>query len=42
MSTYIKLSKSQLTKIIQLGRFLGKMLGYLGKKKIIRPCCFFG
>ena len=35
MSTYIKLSKSQLTKIIQLGRLLGKMLGYLGKKKLL-------
>ena len=32
MSTYIKISKSQLTKIIRSGRFLGKTLGILGGK----------
>ena len=43
MSTDIKLSKAQISKIIQSGRFLGKLLGPLLKtglpsiKKIIKP-----
>ena len=35
MSTDIKISKSQLTKIIQSGRFLGKTLGILGGKILL-------
>ena len=35
-------SKSKLAKIIQSGEFLGKTLGNLGKKNIIRLCCSFG
>ena len=35
MSTDIKISKSQLTKIIQSGRFLGKTLGILGEKILL-------
>ena len=35
MSKDIKLSKSQLAKIIQSGGFLGKMLGNLGKKVLL-------
>ena len=42
MSTDIRLSKAQISKIIQSGRFLGKKLGKLGKKSIVRPCCSFG
>ena len=45
MSTYVKLSKAQLTKIIQsdefLGKTLGSVIGNLGKKDIIRACCSF-
>ena len=45
MSTYIKLSKAQLTKIIQSGGFLGKTLGNmmsnLDKKSTTKPCCSF-
>ena len=33
MSTDIKLSEAQISKIIQSGQFLGKTLGNLGKKK---------
>ena len=42
-STYIKLSKTQLSKMIQSGRFLGKLLGPLLKtrlplmKSVIKP-----
>ena len=42
-STYIKLSKTQLSKMIQSGRFLGKRLGLLLKvglllmKSVIKP-----
>ena len=35
MSANIKLSKSQLNKIIQLGEFFGKTLGYQGKKVLL-------
>ena len=35
MSTDVKLSKAQLAKIIQLGGFLGNMMGNLGKKTLI-------
>ena len=35
MSTDIKLSKAQLAKIIQLGGFLGNMMGNFGKKTLI-------
>ena len=42
MSTDIKLSKAQLSKIIQSGGLIGKTFGNLGKKSIIRPCHFFG
>ena len=34
MSTDIKVSKDQISKIIQFGVFLGNMLGNLGKKVI--------
>ena len=34
MSTDTKLSKAQLSKIIQSGRFLGNMIGNLGKKAL--------
>ena len=42
MSTDIKLSKAELSKIIQSGGFLGKTFCNLGKKRFIRPCCSFG
>ena len=48
MSTDIKLSKAQLSKIIQSGRFLGKMLGPLLKtglpllKSVIKPLGLLG
>ena len=46
MSTNTKLTKAQLSKIIQsegfLGETLGNTMGNLGKKSIIRSCCFFG
>ena len=35
MSTDIKLSKSQLSKVIQPAGFLGKMLGNLGKQAVL-------
>ena len=41
MSTDVRLSKAQISKIIQAGGFLGKRLGKLGKKSIVRPSCFF-
>ena len=34
MSTDVKVSKDQISKIIQFGGFLGNMLGNLGKKVI--------
>ena len=41
----IKLSKAQLSKMIQLSRFFGQTLsnaiGNLDKKSIVRPCCSF-
>ena len=46
MSTDIKLSKVRLSKTIQsgesLGKTLGNLIGDLGKKSVIRGCCFFG
>ena len=42
MSTEIRPSRAQISKIIQSGGFLGKTLGKLGKKSIVRLCCFFG
>ena len=45
MSKDIKLSKAQLSKLIQSGRFLGKTLGNvignLGKKALNRASCSF-
>ena len=35
MSTDVRLCKAQISKIIQLGRFLGKTLGKLGKKVLL-------
>ena len=42
MSTDIKLSRAELSKIIQSGGFLGKTICNLDKKRFIRPCCSFG
>ena len=42
MSTDIKLSKSQLSKMIQSGGLFGKTLGSLGKGVFIRLCSSFG
>ena len=39
--TDIKLSKAQLSKIIQSGVFLGNMMSNLGNKSANKPCCFF-
>ena len=36
MLTYIKLSKAQLSKIIQSGRFLGNMIDKLGKEALMK------
>ena len=36
MSTDVKLSKVQLSKIIQSGEFLGNMIGKLGRKTLLR------
>ena len=41
MTTDIKLSKAQISRIMKSGEFLGKMLGKLGKKNIVRPCYSF-
>ena len=35
MSTYARLSKAQISKIIQSGGFLGKTLGKLGKEVLL-------
>ena len=36
MSTDVKLSKVQLSKIIQSGEFFGNMIGKLGRKTLLR------
>ena len=36
LTTYVKLGKAQLTKIIQLGGFLGNMIGKLFKEALTR------
>ena len=41
MSTDTKLSKTQISKIIQSGEFLCNMLGNLGKKSNSRSCYSF-
>ena len=42
MSTDIKLSKAQLSKIIKSGGLFGKMMGNLVKKSVNRSHWFFG
>ena len=46
MSTYIKISKSQLSIIFEWSGFLGWMIGYticnFGKKCKAKSCCSFG
>ena len=42
MSTYIKLRKSQISKIIQSGGFLGKILGPLKLENWIKPLGLLG
>ena len=41
MSTDIKLSEAQISKMIQSGEFLRSMLGNLGKKGSSRSCNSF-
>ena len=41
MSTDMKLSKAQISKIIQSGEFLGSLLSKLAGA-LMKSCCFFG